>query len=197
MSPSSSFARKAVFLDRDGVLNRAVMKNGRPYPPASIEELELDSDAQHACADFRRAGFVLVLVTNQPDIARGKQDRKTVDGLNALVREQLQLDDVRICPHDDRDACTCRKPLPGMLVDAAADWGIDLANSFMVGDRWRDIEAGNRAGCQTVFIERGYNEAPPSAQTFTAVTLHQAARWILNPIKEKELTRAGAGSIQS
>jgi len=137
---------RAVFLDRDGVLNRAIVRDGSPYPPAGIAEIELLPGTREACAALRAASYLLIVVTNQPDIARGKQNRETVDALNGWLQRELELDQIRVCPHDDRDACPCRKPAPGMLLEAARQLNIDLAASFMVGDRWRDVEAGKRAG---------------------------------------------------
>ncbi len=133
-----------------------------------------------ACAALRQAGFLLIVVTNQPDISRGSQSLEAVAGMNQWLKRELNLDDLRVCPHDNRDACACRKPLPGLLTGAAADWKIDLSESFMVGDRWRDIEAGKRAGCRTVFIDYGYREQRPSAQDRDAEDLRAAADWILN-----------------
>jgi D-glycero-D-manno-heptose 1,7-bisphosphate phosphatase len=146
-------SNSAVFLDRDGVLNRSRTREGRRVPPASLSELELLAQVPEACKALRDAGFLLVMVTNQPDVARGTQRRDTVEAINAVLSRLLSLDDVRVCYHDDSDRCACRKPAPGLLTDAAADWGIDLSQSFMVGDRSRDIEAGRRAGCRTFLID--------------------------------------------
>jgi D-glycero-D-manno-heptose 1,7-bisphosphate phosphatase len=144
-------------LDRDGVLNRPVIRDGRPYPPATLEEFSILPGVPEACETLRRAGFVLLVVTNQPDIARGVQDRAVVDEFHALLLRALPIDAVYVCPHDDADGCNCRKPAPGMLLEAARDLNLDLGSSVMVGDRWRDVEAGQRAGCRTVFIDRGYS----------------------------------------
>src|SRR5579863_813961 len=113
--------RKAVFLDRDGVLNRVVVQDGRPYPPATLAQLELLPGVRDACAALRAAGYLLVMITNQPDISRGEQTRETVDQMNQWLKSELQLDDVRVCPHDDGERCGCRKPEPGMLTAAARD----------------------------------------------------------------------------
>jgi D-glycero-D-manno-heptose 1,7-bisphosphate phosphatase len=169
----------AVFLDRDGVLVRARVQDGLPYAIHDIAELELEPDAEVACQALRSTGFLLVVVTNQPDIARGAVGHAAVDGIHERLRELLPLDDIVVCPHDDADACSCRKPQPGMLLDAASRHGIDLEASFMIGDRWRDIEAGQRADCTTVFLSRGYSEAVPERPDVTVRDLREATAWIL------------------
>jgi D-glycero-D-manno-heptose 1,7-bisphosphate phosphatase len=126
--------------------------------------------------------MLLVVVTNQPDISRGTQTRAAVDAMNQLVRERLQLDDVRVCPHDDADFCDCRKPAPGLLVSAARDWNIALHASVMVGDRWRDVESGRRAGCKTVFIDNGYSERRPEAPDLIVPSFSDAVPWILQTV---------------
>jgi D-glycero-D-manno-heptose 1,7-bisphosphate phosphatase len=178
--------RKAVFLDRDGVLNRAIVRNGKPYPPAGPAELELSHGADVACRRLHEAGFLLIGVTNQPDVARGIADRAMVEDLNRTVATLLGLDEIRVCMHDDADACDCRKPRPGLLTSAAAEYGIDLRESYMVGDRWRDIEAGRRAGCQTIFIDHGYEERRPDAPNYVTDSLLNAAIRILSGQSRQE-----------
>jgi D-glycero-D-manno-heptose 1,7-bisphosphate phosphatase len=131
-----------------------------------------------ACETLRRAGFVLLVVTNQPDIARGTQDEGVVDEIHDLLLDTLPIDAIYVCPHDDGDGCACRKPNPGMLLEAAHDRNLNLLRSFMVGDRWRDVEAGRRAGCRTVFIDRGYEESAPANPDAIVSDLRQAADWI-------------------
>lgn len=160
-------------------MNRALVRDGRPYPPAFLRELELLPGVKDACAALREAGFQLVVVTNQPDIARGTQTCKAVDEMNGWLTSELRLDEVRVCPHDDRDQCACRKPAPGLLMDAARDRDIDLARSFLVGDRWRDVEAGRRAGVRTVLIDYQYREKQASAPDHVVQNLTEAADWIL------------------
>ena len=178
--------RRAIFLDRDGVLNAAMRDpEGRPLPPRSAAQLAILPGVPEACAALRQAGFLLIGCTNQPDIARGTTPRAFIDWVNAQVVTAAGLDEMRLCPHDDADRCRCRKPLPGMLIDAAAEHGIDLGSSWMVGDRFRDVEAGHAAGCRTLFIDCGYGERPPALPpTATAISLRAGLHHIL-PCEER------------
>lgn len=151
-------SRRAVFLDRDGVLNAALVRGGVPVPPSSPAEFRLLPGVPEACAALRRSGWVLVVVSNQPDIARGHAGAAQVEEINARLRAEVPLDDIIVCPHDDGDGCSCRKPNDGMLREGARRWDVELSRSFMVGDRWRDIEAGRRAGCRTILVDRDYGE---------------------------------------
>ena len=172
--------RQAVFLDRDGVLNEPVVRNGKPYPPASAAELQIIPNAADALARLKERGFLLLVVTNQPDVARGTQKREVVEEIGRRLRAELPVDDVLTCFHDDQDACDCRKPRPGLLLRAASQYGIDLRRSYLAGDRWRDIDAGANAGCHTIWIDRGYNERPPSSIADARVaSLPEAVDWIL------------------
>jgi D-glycero-D-manno-heptose 1,7-bisphosphate phosphatase len=171
---------KAVFLDRDGVLNRAMIRDGKPYPPASLDELEILPDVPRGLAALKECGFQLLVVTNQPDVARGTQQRLVVENMHAKLRASLPLDDFFVCYHDDKDACECRKPKPGLLLQAAAVYRLDLASCFLIGDRWRDIEAGYAAGCATVWIDRGYAERHPSpSPAVRVISFDEAVLWIL------------------
>jgi D-glycero-D-manno-heptose 1,7-bisphosphate phosphatase len=172
-------SKQAVFLDRDGVLNRAVIREGKPYPPAGVEEMEILPGVPEALSALKAVGFLLVVVTNQPDVARGKTPRVLVASMNARLKSELPLDEVLCCFHDDVDQCDCRKPKPGLLLAAAQVLGIDLKTSFMVGDRWRDIEAGTLAGCKTMFIDYGYVEKQPVSFDFRVGSLLEAAQIIL------------------
>jgi D-glycero-D-manno-heptose 1,7-bisphosphate phosphatase len=175
--------RRAVFVDRDGVLNRAILREGKPYPPASLSEVRLLPGVREACRKLREAGFALILVTNQPDIARGAVAAEQVGEINSRLKRYLQLDDIRVCPHDDGARCACRKPQPGLLIDAARSLNIDLKSSYMVGDRWRDVEAGHRAGCQTIFVDYGYRERQPDGPFLRVHSLGEAANWILRTVQ--------------
>jgi D-glycero-D-manno-heptose 1,7-bisphosphate phosphatase len=174
-----SSMRRAVFLDRDGVLNRAILREGKPYSPATLAELRVLAGVRDACRKLREAGFALILITNQPDIARGVISAAQVAEINVRLQRYLELDDIRVCPHDDAAHCVCRKPRPGLLLDAARGWNIDLASSYMVGDRWRDVEAGHRAGCQAVFVDHGYRERQPDGPYLRVRSLREAAVWII------------------
>jgi D-glycero-D-manno-heptose 1,7-bisphosphate phosphatase len=171
-------ALKAVFLDRDGVLNRAFVRNGKPYPPASPDELEILPDVPAALSLLKRSGFLLLVITNQPDVARGSQGHATVEQIHAVLRTALPIDDFFVCYHDDPDHCDCRKPKPGLLAQAAVKYGVDLGASYLIGDRWRDIEAGHAAGCRTIWIDRGYAEKTPSSPDATVRSCLEAAHWI-------------------
>jgi len=177
--PPAAGLRPAVFLDRDGVLNEVRVRGGVPLPPEGLEDLEIVPDAALACQELRAAGFFLCVVTNQPDLARGSQSQEVVDAIHARLTREVEVDDLRVCPHDDADRCGCRKPRPGLLLAAAAEHGLDLERSFMVGDRWRDVDAGHRAGCRAVLIDRGYREPRRAQPDAVVATTLEAARWIL------------------
>ncbi len=173
--------RRALFFDRDGVLNRVVLREGPPgappvvSSPRALAEFVLAEGAFEVMERLRGAGFLLFVVTNQPDIARGLLDPAELEAMSSVLRRELGVDEVRVCPHDDRDGCGCRKPRPGMLEDLAARWGVDLASSYMIGDTWRDMEAGRAAGCGTVLVRWPYNEgvtADVSVDTLAAVADH-------------------------
>ncbi len=170
---------RAVFLDRDGVLNRANVRDGRPFPPSSVSDVVVLPGVGDACRRLADAGWLLFVVTNQPDIARGITTRAGVDAINEAVVAGLPITEIIVCPHDDDDACRCRKPLPGMLIDTAARWDVDLQASLMVGDRWRDIEAGRAAGVGTILIEYGYAEAKPSGADYVVTSFAEAAAVVL------------------
>ena len=169
---------KATFLDRDGVLVASRVVEGKPFSARTVDELELLPGAETACALLRDHGFELIVVTNQPEVSRGTLDPQVVAAMNSWLCDQLSLDLVMVCPHDDADGCNCRKPLPGMLLDAEQDRNVDLAQSVMVGDRWRDIAAGIAAGTHTVFVDHGYDERQPEAMDATVHTVLEAAQWI-------------------
>ncbi len=150
---------RAVFLDRDGVLNRAVVRDGRPYPPIRPEEVEILPGALTASRRLAGAGYLLIGVTNQPDVSRGTQSRPVVEAINALVMSRLPVREIFVCYHDSVDDCSCRKPRPGLILEASRKYGLDLSRSWLVGDRWKDVAAGRAAGVRTIFIDYHYSEA--------------------------------------
>jgi D-glycero-D-manno-heptose 1,7-bisphosphate phosphatase len=174
--------RRAVFLDRDGVINRAVIRDGKPYPPSNLAAIEILPGVPQALAALHEAGFMLIVVTNQPDVARGTTPRAVVEEINNYLSSTLPIDEIRTCYHDNGE-CDCRKPLPGALLAAAKLHEIDLSQSFMVGDRWRDVEAGHRAGCKTIFIDYGYSEKQPEFVNHRVISLQQATEIIMGELK--------------
>lgn len=170
--------KKAVFFDRDGVLNRSLVVNFRPYGPKSVEEFVLDENIAEL-SRLRDLGYLLIVTTNQPDVANGIITREFVDQLHGILSDAFTFDDILVCYHNNKDACDCRKPEPGMLHQARDKYGIDLTKSYMVGDRWRDVLAGQAAGCTTLLIDHGYKEeAPDFKADFSCHSLLSAIEWI-------------------
>jgi D-glycero-D-manno-heptose 1,7-bisphosphate phosphatase len=167
---------KAIFLDRDGVLNEVKLKDGKPYPPDNINELYLLPRVTDALCLLKDLGYLLIVITNQPDVQRGKIKKESVQAINEFLNKLLPLDDIYTCYHTDFENCNCRKPKPGNILDAAIKYNINLQESFMVGDRWRDIEAGKNAGCRTFFIDYEYKEKKPKNFTYKVKSLYEAAK---------------------
>ena len=165
--------KKAVFLDRDGVINRANVRNGKPYAPRRLTDFRLLPWAAASIAMLKTSGFLVVVVTNQPDIGNGLVAAPVVEAMHRRLKARTRVDDIRVCPHTQEAGCACRKPKPGMLRAAANRWGIDLHRSIMVGDRASDILAGKRAGCYTILVDRGYAE-PQVAPDARVRSLRQA-----------------------
>ena len=170
--------RKAVFLDRDGVLNRSAVVAGKPYAPRDLSDFRLLPRTRDATLRLKNAGFLLVVVTNQPDIGNGLVDEATVLQMHARLRDRLPIDDIRMCPHAQDAGCDCRKPSPGMIRSAAQDWDIRFADSFLVGDRYSDIEAANRAGCRGILVDRAYEETASCTPFARVRSLSQAVDMI-------------------
>src|ERR1051326_2805561 len=134
------------------------MRGGKPAQPASGADLEIVAGAAAALDRLKARGLPLIVVTNQPDVARGAQTMETVQAIHERIRRELPVDEVLPCPHDDCAGCSCRKPKPGLILEGAKKYGIDPHRSFMIGDRWLEIDAGRSAGCRTVWIDRGRSE---------------------------------------
>ncbi len=186
MNLDSTPKTRAIFLDRDGVLNRALIRAGKPYPPRDLAEVEILPGVTEALLALKAAGYKLITVSNQPDVARGTLGRDTVDSINAYLDKRLPMDRFIMCYHDSSDECPCRKPKPGMLHAGALEFNVDLSKSYMVGDRWRDVEAGKNAGCKTIFIDYDYDERQPESYDFVAGSLLEAAQIILSVGQDSE-----------
>ena len=171
--------RRAVFLDRDGVINKSLIRDGRPYAPTALTDFEILPGVADALLKLRRAGYLNIVVTNQPDIKTGKQSTEVLQLMHERLLKELTLDSIQCCPHTDEDKCTCRKPHPGMLLDAAERLQIDLSASWMIGDRWRDIAAGQAAGCHCCFVDHGYLERQPEKPFSRAASLPEAVAKII------------------
>jgi D-glycero-D-manno-heptose 1,7-bisphosphate phosphatase len=188
--------RPAVFLDRDGVLNRPCIRDGRPYPPADLKELELYEDAVVGCTRLKNAGFLLVVVSNQPDVGRGTQRRAVAEAINKKLAKAIPvLDRIEVCFHAGEeygDVCDCRKPKPGMLFRAAAALGIDISASYMIGDRWRDVDCARAVGCYGIFIDRGYTESLRARPNVTVSTFGEAVTATLEAAGKRSLPRTSS-----
>jgi D-glycero-D-manno-heptose 1,7-bisphosphate phosphatase len=153
---------RAVFLDRDGVLNKAIVRSGTACSPRSREEFVLADGAAKAVASLHDEGFKVLVITNQPDIARGTLKQTDLDWMTEKILSDTRVDEVLVCPHDDHHACTCRKPRPGMLLEGARKWNIELTRSYVIGDSGKDMEAGKQAGCTCLLIDTEYNQGVPA-----------------------------------
>lgn len=170
---------KAVFLDRDGVINKALVKDGKPFPPLTLDDLEILPKVRESLQALRNSNWLNIVVTNQPDVARANVKKEEVEKINNYLNEELPIDCIYTCYHDNKDLCSCRKPKPGILILAAKKYDINLKKSYMIGDRWSDIEAGKKAGCKTFFIEYNYKEKKAFGFTYKTKSLADAVKIIL------------------
>ena len=177
--------RPAVFLDRDGVINRPLERDRKPFAPRNLNEFEIFPEVPAACAKLKAAGFLLIVATNQPDVGRGSLKKEIVEKIHAHLMSVLPVDQVEVCYHPGQGVsdCDCRKPRPGMLLRAAKKQNVDLSRSWMVGDRWRDVDCGHAAGCRTIFIDRGYAEELKQKPDFFAGNLAEATDIILRQVE--------------
>ena len=170
--------RRAVFLDRDGVINAAVVKNGKPYPPPSFQDFKVLPGVKGALRELRQLNLLTIIVTNQPDVVSGTQSKDVVEQIHDFIFRTLEVDDIKVCYCLEGPECNCYKPKPGMLFEAAKDWNINLMKSFIVGDRWRDIGAGKAAGCTTFFVNHNYTETMSFKPDFEVNGLAEATQII-------------------
>jgi D-glycero-D-manno-heptose 1,7-bisphosphate phosphatase len=174
----SKIKNKAVFLDRDGVLNRAKIILNKPYPPSTMEEMEILSGVHESIQLLKHAGFKLIVITNQPDVARGTADIELVNTMNNYILNELGIDEIKCCFHDDSENCLCRKPKPGMVYEAEKRWNIDLSISYLIGDRWRDIETAKNCNLTSILIDYQYDEKKVNAD-FECTNFEEAVNFIL------------------
>lgn len=171
--------KRAVFLDRDGVLNQALLVEGVPRPPATLADIKILEGVVEAIRLLKSHKFVPVVVTNQPDVARGATSKIEIEAINLFIGGATDIEHFYTCFHDDVDECDCRKPSPGLIFRAANDLELDVANSFLVGDRWRDISAGQTAGLQTFFIDYSYPERAPQLPFIRVFSLLEAVEMMI------------------
>lgn len=169
--------KRAVFLDRDGVLSEPVIQGNRAYAPLTLDQFRLVEGASGQIQRLRSAGLLCIVFTNQPEVARGHLPPQALDSMHHRLRKEIAVDDVLICVHDTNEGCECHKPQPGMIYEAARKWAIELPASFVIGDRWRDIEAGRTAGCYTVLIDRPYSNC--AVADASAANLTEAVEIVL------------------
>lgn len=172
-------SRSAVFLDRDGVIVRAEVRDGKSYAPRTLKEFRLLPGARHAVQALHDRGYLVIVVTNQPDIGNGLVEASVVEAMHDIIRRKLPVDAIELCPHRQTDGCQCRKPKPGMLLTAGRRFGVDFPKSYMVGDRCSDVLAGAAAGCRTIFINRGYDRCSDHKPDAEVRSLPAAVRCIL------------------
>ncbi len=180
---------KAVFLDRDGVINANLERNGKPVAPTTLAEFRILPGVVEAARRLKDAGFLLVIATNQPDVRNGLTPQPTMEAMHDEIRRLLPIDDIMICLHNDADNCACRKPKPGLLLEAASKHGIDLGSSYFIGDRWKDVHAGKAAGCRTIFVDYGYVQDQPAEPDKTVRSLAEATDYILAREANSDLPR--------
>jgi D-glycero-D-manno-heptose 1,7-bisphosphate phosphatase len=148
--------KKAVFIERDGILNDVRHGPRQQISPLTMEEFVLKTDRQRHLRMLKDAGFVLIATTNQPGLSRGYQSRRELDRMHDLLRRTFPLDDIFVCPHDTADDCPCRKPKPGLLIEAGFKWHLNLDHSFVISDKWQDSEAARTAGCTSLLLQSPY-----------------------------------------
>jgi len=171
---------KAIFIDRDGVINKVITRNEKPSSPWRLEEFEIFPDVKKYLAAFKKMGFLNIVFTSQPDISRGNLKLEDLEKMHKIILETLPVDEIKFCPHDDKDNCQCRKPKPGLIIEAAKKWSVDLKKSYVIGDTWKDMGAGKAADCKTILIRRNYNKDLKENYDFEVKNLKEAVKTIKN-----------------
>lgn len=158
---------KAIFLDRDGVINRVIMHNGIPNPPIRLSDVYLITGIKELIKKWHDDGYIVIVITNQPDVANNIVTKNKVDKINKYLKSEVMFDDIFVCYHNGNDNCNCRKPKVGLFIEAKTKYNIDFSKSYMIGDRWKDMEAGEKVGCKTIFIDNNYEEKKPIGPDYT------------------------------
>lgn len=171
--------KKAIFLDRDGVINIPFVRGGKSFAPQTVSDFKFYPDVSDSLKNLKSLDYLLIIVTNQPDIGNGLVDIRVVEQMHKIIKKYLPIDHIEMCPHSQKDDCECRKPKPGMLIQSAQRFNINLRESLMIGDRWSDVEAGQKAGCKCIFIDRHYHERRPNSPYLIVQSLQEAAYYLL------------------
>ena len=169
---------KAIFLDRDGVINKSIIANGKPYAPLLFEDFVFYEDTKKAIVVIQSLDYKTIIVTNQPEINKGNLNHEELKRMNDRIYNELKIDDIFVCEHTSEEDCDCRKPKPGMILNASKKHNIDLSQSFLIGDRYKDIESAHAAGCNSIFIDRKYSEKFPNKQIKSVSSFYEAAIFI-------------------
>jgi len=170
---------RAVFLDRDGVINKAITIDGKGYAPRLLKDFKIFPKVKNDVIKLKKRGFKVFVITNQPDIGNKLIKKKTLNEMHSFLKAKVPIDKIYFCPHTKNDRCKCRKPKPGMIIKASNESKIYLKESYVVGDRKIDIDAGLKAGCKTIFVNNNYYEKKPTKQEKTVKSLHAAVKYIL------------------
>ena len=170
---------KAIFFDRDGVLIKSDIRNNRPFAIKCLDDICFTTNKINLFKKLRNLGFYLLLFTNQPDVARGMADKEAVNKINLAVKKYYKLDDIYVCFHDDHDQCECRKPKNGLIMNSSKRYQLKLEESYVIGDRWRDVDAANLSNCKSIFIDYKYSEDLKSKPTHLVYSIEEAINKIL------------------
>jgi D-glycero-D-manno-heptose 1,7-bisphosphate phosphatase len=175
---------RAVFIDRDGIINKAIVVNRKPFSPVDIYEFKILPKAKKALKTFKKLNLMNIIITNQPDIKTGKQLSKDLDKIHNWMMINLDIDEILVCKHDDNDNCNCRKPKTGMIEQAVEKYQINISQSYLIGDRWKDIQCGQKAGCkENFFVNYNYNETRPKMPYIVVKSLYECSQYLNNTLK--------------
>tara|TARA_Y100000996_G_C22342075_1_gene569100 strand:+ start:206 stop:739 length:534 start_codon:yes stop_codon:yes gene_type:complete len=164
---------KAFFFDRDGILNKVILKKNKPYSPRYPKQVVKNYEILKLIKLLKKKKFKKIIITNQPDIKTGKLTKHSLRTINNDIKLFFSIDDIFVCTHNKFDKCHCRKPKIGMIKLAEKKWNLDLKKSYLIGDRWKDIDAGNKAGCKTIYIDYNYDEKKPKKPIYSFKSLTQ------------------------